>query len=407
MIDELELAFEEHPERGRQRHRHRRSTRRREQRKAERGGGGRARTFIALFLTLALFGALAGGAYWGYDRISGFFNTPDYTTGGTGHVTVQIATGASATDIANTLFDKGVVKSAKAFVNAARDNRNSQNIQPGFYGLRLKMRAKDALGMLLDLNNKLVTKVTVPEGMISLDIYAALSKASKIPLAQFTEAAKNPAALGIPDFWFKRGDGKQTAKNLDGFLYPATYEFNPGATAKDMLTAMVTKFNTEMTNLGFVDAVQRNLSISPYEALIAASIAQAEAVQDKDMPLVARVLYNRAYGGKFACSCLGLDSAINYYLRLQGKDVKSSEKITTSDQHNPKDPYNTYDFPGMPLGPISNPGEAALKGAMSPTKNDNTYFVTIDKQGTMAYATSLAGHNANIQKACRNGIPLC
>jgi UPF0755 protein len=394
-IDELDLAFEETGEKGR--HRRRRRS----------GKSGRGKSFIALAVVFLMLGALGGGVWYGFDRIRGFFSAPDYTTAGTGQVTIEVKANDTATDIANTLVKVDVVKSTGAFISAAQDNPLSKNVQPGFYRLRHQMRASDALTALLDLKNKVVAKVTIAEGVSYKQVFDALSKATKIPVAEFERLGKDPVALGVPPWWFTRTDKKPVSKNLEGFLYPETYEFPPGSTAESVLKTIVDHFNTEMGDLNFADTVQNQRHISPYEALIAASIAQAEALKDQDMGPVVRVLYNRAYSGQFPCNCLGLDSTVNYWLKITGKGGKASEHLSNADLHNPKNPYNTHDFPGMPVGPIGAPGVAALKGAMNPPPNDFYYFVSIDTKGTMAYAKDFAGHNANIQKACQNGIPLC
>jgi UPF0755 protein len=231
-----------------------------------------------------------------------------------------------------------------------------------------------------------------------------MSKSTKIPVADFQAAAKDPIALGVPDWWFKRGDNKQTAKSIEGFLFPATYEFDPGVDAKTVLTAMVNKFNTVIGELKFADKAQGDRHISPYEALVAASIAQAEAPLAEDMSKVTRVLYNRVYGGSFPCSCLQLDSTVNYYLRISGKEAQDSRNLTVSQLHDPNDPYNTHDVAGMPIGPISNPGKEALQAAIAPTAGTWVFFVTIDKQGHTAFATTDAEARQNIELAKKNGV---
>lgn len=398
-IDELDLAFDEHAERGRPRHRRPRRT--------SGGGGGAGKSLIALLMAFVLLGALAGGAWYGFDKVSSLFSTPDYPGPGSGEAIVEIAKGATATDMANALVAQDVVKSAGAFVQAAKDNPRSKNIQDGSYKLRKQMAAKDAVTFLLDTKNRVVRGVTIPEGLSYQQTFQKLSEATKIPVAEFQAAAKDPVALGVPEFWFKRSDGKKVVRSIEGFLYPETYEFPPKADAKLILSTMVEHFNNVMAELDFPDRVQKERQISPYEALIAASIAQAEALLDKDMGPVVRVLYNRAYTEKFPCKCLGLDSTVNYWLRLTGKKGKGSEDLTEAELHNPKNPYNTHDFPGMPVGPIGNPGLSAIKGAMSPPPSNDMYFISIDLKGTMAYAEDWDGHQANIRVACKNGIPLC
>ncbi|GIF03467.1 endolytic transglycosylase MltG [Actinoplanes siamensis] len=361
---------------------------------------------MAFALVLLLFGALGGVAYVGYGKVKGFFSAEDFAGPGTGEAVIEVKSGNTATDIADTLYKAGVVKSAAAFVDAAKDNPKSKDIQVGSYLLRKEMKASDALTMLLDLKNKNVNKVTIPEGVISLQIFDRLSKATGIPVDDFKKAAKSPQKLGVPSLWFKRRDGKKVnAADIEGFLYPATYEFPKDTDATGVLKIIIEHFNDEMTKLDFANKATK-LNISPYEALVAASIAQVEALLPEDMGPVARVLYNRAYTGKFPCSCLQLDSTVNYWLRISGKDAKSSEKLLAQELHDPKNPYN-YDVKGMAVGPISSPGEVALKGAVEPPKSDYFFFVTVDQKGAMGYGKTFEEHQANIQKACRNGIPIC
>lgn len=401
MIDELEFAFDDHPERGRYRSRHRRGAGR------SRRGGGRSRTVAALLLSLVLLAGLAGGVWYGYDRVSGIFGAPDYTTGGTGQVVVEVSSGDTATDIANTLVKADVVKSAKSFVNAADDDTRSKNIQAGSYRLRTKMRATDALAMLLDLKNKVVTKVTIPEGRSAKQTFDLLAKATGIPAAQFATAAKDPRKLGVPDFWFTRTDGKKVTRSIEGFLFPATYEFDPDPTAEEILSEMVEQFIAVTTELKFVERVEAERGgIAPYEALMVASLAQAEAGVPKDIGKVARVAYNRLYGDspELGCACLEMDVTINYWFELQGRKTKASKDLLESELNDARNPYNTKVHAGLPPTPINNPGELALQGAMDPPDGEWIYFVAIDKKGNSAFATTHAEQLRNEETARQNGV---
>jgi UPF0755 protein len=193
---------------------------------------------------------------------------------------------------------------------------------------------------------------------------------------------------------------------IEGFLYPATYEFDPGTDATTILKTMVGNFLSVVGQLKFTDNVQQQLGgISPYEALIAASIAQVEAQKAKDMPGVARVLYNRAYKD-FDCKCLGLDSTINYWLRITGKEALDSGSISSSLMHDKSNPYDTYDYTGMPPGPISNPGKDALTAAMSAPPSSNYYFLAIDKAGNTAFAPNYSQFCAETRQAKANGVSI-
>jgi peptidoglycan lytic transglycosylase G len=397
MIDELELAWEEDAGRRRPIRSHRRGAPQRGRRKRRRG-----RTFMALFLVFLLLGGLGAGAWYGMDRIQGLFSTPDYSTGGTGEVMVEVKQGQTVTDIANTLYNAGVVKSAAAFVEAAESNSRSRNIQPGSYRLRKQMRASDALAMLLDLKNKVVDTITIPEGRTAKQIFGLLAKATGIPVAQFAAAAKDPVALGVAPDWFQRDDKKPVTKSIEGFLFPATYELSPNATAAQILGTMVNKFNQVAEEMHFKEKVRADRHISPYEALIVASLAQAEAGNPDDLAKVARVAYNRVYVGsaELGCLCLQMDVTVNYWWELTGKPTKASKDMTDADLHNPANPYNTHDKPGLPPTPIDNPGKLALQGAMAPASGGWFYFVAIDKLGHSIFAVTYAEQQRNEQRAC-------
>jgi UPF0755 protein len=398
-INELDLAWEDDADRGR----HRRSAvKQRANGGKKRGRGGK--TFLALFLSLVVLGGLAAGGWYGVDRIKAFFSAPDYETGGTGETKIEVLDGQSATEIGQTLQKADVVKSAKAFAEAAKKDPRSTKIQPGTYKVRLKMRAADALAMLLDLKNKVVNRVTIREGLSYKATLAELSKATNIPVADFEAAAKDPVALGVPAFWFNRRDGKPSAKSIEGFLYPLTYEIEPDSTATSILKTMVAQFLKVTTAMNFVDKVQSERNISPYEALIVASLAEAESGVTADLPKIARVAYNRTFKKKMP---LQFDVTANYWLEVQGKDPKHSSKLSQAELDDPNNPYNTESKVGLPLGPINSPGEAALKGAMEPAVGDWLFFVAIDLQGNSAFAVTVDEHDKNVRLACKNGVPLC
>jgi UPF0755 protein len=390
VIDELDVAFEEDAERSKPR-RHR----------VKRSGG---KSAVALLLTFLLLAGLGGGVYFGYTKVRGFFVAADYSGPGTEAVEVTIPKNASLTEIGNDLVAVDVVKSTKAFTEAAEDEARSKNIQSGTYAMRKQMAASDAVALLLDPAARLSKGVTIPEGKTAKQTYELLAKATGLPAKDFQEAAKDPEALGVPDWWFKRGDGKQVSKTAEGFLFPDTYEFDPKATPEQVLRTMVDHFLTVTGEIGFADDVQKNLAVSPYEALIVASLSQAEAGIAEDLPKVSRVAYNRAYKEKMP---LQFDVTTNYWLELNGKDPKHSGNLLREEMDDPKNPYNTEIVKGLPLGPINSPGKAALTGAMKPANGGWLFFVAIDKEGHSAFAVTNEEHDKNIQKACANGINLC
>jgi UPF0755 protein len=395
MIDELDLAFDEHAEKGRPRHR----------RGARGGKPSRGKSGIAFLMAFVLLAALGGGVYFGYNKVKDFFTAADYDGSGGDAVQVAIEKDSTLTDIGNTLVDKDVVKSTKAFVNAADANPRGKNIQSGTYNLKKQMSAESAVTLLLDPKSRLSKGVTIQEGKTALQTFDILAKATNIPAKDFAKAAKDPIALGVPDWWFKRRDGKPVAKTIEGFLYPDTYEFDPAMDATAILKTMVDKFNTVAGELGFADEVQQTLSVSPFEGLIVASLTQAESGLAADDAKIARVAYNRAYKAKIP---LQFDTTANYWLELNGGTAKHSGSLRTQELNDPKNPYNTGNKVGLPVGPIDSPGRAALEGAMKPTAGPWLFFVLVDKKtGKSAFAVTNTEHDKNRQTACANGIPVC
>lgn len=411
MLDDLDLAWEEQQEPGRRRGPQPRQVRqgRRKERKRRR------RSFGALFISLVLLAVLGGGVYWGVGQVQNNQNFKEFVAAdydasetGTAEIVIVVDPGEGGASIGQTLLAKGVIKSRKAFVTAYDADQRARGIQPGQYKLKDRMPAADALAVLIDPKNKLTNSFTIPEGMSVIKTLAKLSEATGIPLADFQAAAKDPAKLGVAPFWFNRGDGKQASGTIEGFLFPDTYNWEPGMTATDVLKMMVTRFNQVTDDLKFIATVQQNLGgVSAYEALIVASMSQVEGKSDEDFGKVARVAYNRVYKGMVSCACLQFDSTTRYYWELQGLPQKET-KDPTANFDDPKNPYNTGpSSKGLPLGPVSNPGKAALQGAMAPPAGKWIYFVTVDDKGTTKFSDNDAQFQIDRAEACRNGKVAC
>jgi UPF0755 protein len=163
MIDELDLAFDDQAERGKPRHR--RGARGKDG--TPKSGGRSAVAFLMAFILLAVLG---GGVYFGYSKVRGFFTAADYDGDGTGTVQVQIKERATLTEMGNVLVDADVVKSTKAFTDAAEDNPLGKNIQSGTFNLRKQMSAKAAVTLLLDPAARVTNGLTIPEGKTSFEI---------------------------------------------------------------------------------------------------------------------------------------------------------------------------------------------------------------------------------------------
>jgi len=286
-------------------------------------------------------------------------------------VQIRVQDGDTLSDIGQTLVKADVIASVRPFVNAAEANKNSVGIQPGVYAMRLQMSGRAALEMLLDPQARLLSRVTLPEGLTVTKTLAKLAQQTGRPLADLQAAATNTALLGLPAY----ANG-----SLEGFLFPATYDIEPGTTPTDILRQMVARGIKAMNDLNIPEA-QR------LQVLTEASIVQAEAGSVEDMGKVATVLNNRLADGM----PLQLDTTVNY------ANGKSGITTTAQDRQNPS-PYNTYLHPGLTPGPISNPGEEALRAVLNPTPGQWRYFVVVDPHsGDTRFAVTGAEHQQNVQ----------
>jgi UPF0755 protein len=328
------------------------------------------RRFVVLFAALLVVALAAFAAVQFVRPIYDKFNqSDDYTGSGSGTVTVQIKPGDSGRAIGGTLESAGVVKSAGAFADAAAASPDGASIQPGTYHLHAKMSAAAALALLLDPSSRITNRVTVREGLRATAVIGLLAKQTGQPLAAYQAALKNPRAIGLPAW----AHGK-----AEGLLWPATYDFEPKTTAAQQLSMMVHETVTRLGSSKVPDS-------QALKVLTIASIVQVEARAPADGPKVARVLDNR-----LAINMrLQLDSTVSYVTGKPGVATTAADRADPS-------PYNTYVHAGLPPGPISNPGQAAINAALRPASGTWLYFVTVNPTtGETKFATTAAEAAAN------------
>jgi len=350
-----------------------RSARRRQERRQKRR---RRRAFLAVILSIVIVGGAVGIAWVGLRPIIDRLTEPDdYTGNGSGDVQVKIAPGSSGAVIGRVLASADVVKTQKAFVDQVRENsKRAGAIQPGTYKLRKQMSASSALALLLDPAARLKLSVTIPEGKRVPETLDILSKQLGLARADFDAALKDPASLGIPE---APGGTKSAA---EGFLFPSTYDFEPDTTAAEVLTAMVSQTEKALKSAKVPQARWRSV-------IIEASIVQAEAGKSADMPKVARVLQNRLD----TKTHLELDSTVSYATGKFGITTTAADRASPSR-------YNTYKYPGLPVGPIDSPGAEAIQAALDPEPGPWRYFVTVNPDtGETRFAVTAAEHQANVK----------
>ncbi|MBT3154047.1 endolytic transglycosylase MltG [Streptomyces sp. CHD11] len=215
----------------------------------------------------------------------------------------------------------------------------------------------------------------VPEGWRASQVYAAIDKTLDLP-AGSTKKSLAKADLKLPD---------EAEGNPEGYLFPATYPLPEKATPQKLLARMVETADKKFNGAPIAAGAQRN-AMNVYQAVTVASIVQAEAPTRGDMGKVARVIFNRLERGM----PLQMDSTVDYAL---GRSTPSTAADTEIDS-----PYNSYQRMGLPPTPIDNPGEDAVRAAVSPTPGDWLYFVTV-KPGDTRFTADFAEHERDVAES--------
>lgn len=343
--------------------------------RADRSGRGRTRGCIPMLLVLVLVvgGAVLGGS-WALDKVRSLVgDNPDYPGPGTGSVTVQVHESDTSTVIARTLKEAGVVKSVGAFVDAATAEPRSRGIQVGYYRLKKQMKASAALALLIDPQNLIQTRVVVREGARVKDVVTEILGKTAFTRKQVNAALGDTAALGLPP---------EAGGEVEGYLFPATYDVVPDETPMQLLQQMVAKTKQVEQDLG-ITAKAARLGFTPKQILTVASILEYEGSRGQDYPKIARAIYNRLDQGMRLQS----DATVAYANNLSGT------VFTTDAERNNPSPYNTYAHDGLPPGPIGSPGEQTIKAALNPVAGPWLYWLVVNLQtGETRFNETYAGH---------------
>jgi len=336
--------------------------------------------WIALGVVLLLLGGVAGAGLWVWNtyeepirELMGWEEPKDYEAGmATGEALVTIASGDTGGPISETLYNAGVTKTPEAFYDYLIDTGQNPPFVPGLFTLQQQMTSAAALEALMDPGNKLENTAQLREGLTVEQSLPLLADGTGLPLEDFQAAAATPSTFGV------------AADTLEGWLFPATYTFDPGATATDVIATLVNRAVESLDNAGVpIEDRQRVLTV--------ASIIQREARFEEDFYKVSRVIENRLdASNQETFGLLQMDSTAQYgYGELHDGTVSSSGEALTDDN-----PWNTYVHPGLPVGPIANPGDTAIDAAMHPADGDWLYFVTVNlNTGETVFTSNVDDHN--------------
>jgi UPF0755 protein len=321
------------------------------------------------FLLLLLLIVILGAAYMGLALYRPYQGFPS------DGVFVDIPHGASQRAIARLLDENGVVRSRYAFEALCRYQKRS-TLEAGEYFFDHPVTAFEVYDTIAN-GRVYVKEFVVPEGFTMFDIAALAESEGFLSRNEFLAAARDPSPIR---------DIAPDAPSLEGFLFPATYEFPRHVTGKDLTAAMVKRFHQVWTTLPSVDTPAHR---SVRDVVTLASLVERETPRPEERPHVAGVFENRLRIGQ----PLQCDPTVAYALTLAGV---YSGKLDGGDLHFAS-PYNTYQNRGLPPGPIANPGEAALRAALDPPPTEYLYFVA-NTEGGHFFSKTLEEHNQNVAR---------
>lgn len=291
-------------------------------------------------------------------------------------VDFHVAQGETTTQISADLQAKGLIRSAQMFELYLEFGSAHRTIQAGDFTLNRDMNA-DQIIATLGRGRVQQVSVTLPEGD-TMAIMAQVAQQAGVGKAQdYLAAAKDMAW----PYDFLQGRPRGAPANLEGFLFPDTYQLDPGSAGRDLVKRQLDRFAQAFTpamRAAVAQPTPNRPAESLYNVVTLASIVEREVKKDPDRAIVCGIFYNRLAAGM----PLDDDVTVLYGLgKLQGPLTEPDKQKDT--------PFNTYLHPGLPAGPISNPGLATLNACVSPQKSAYYYFFA-DAHGVTRYARTLA-----------------
>lgn len=324
--------------------------------------------FILFFILAPLLGLALGGLRIYHSlAISKYEGAP---------TTFQIHPGEPFSKINYRLGEAGIINSTKIFHRYCQSQNLLTSFKTGIYEIPTGITMLGIIE-LFQSGRGVLTSVTIPEGKNLYEI-ADILEASKITDAKsFIAVAKDPNFARSLEI---------EGETLEGYLYPETYSFSPATPAKDVATAMVRVFKSKTASLDFTIT-----SLSKREVIILASLVEKETGAGWERPIIAGVFMNRLRKRMRLQS----DPTTIYGIweRYNG-NIKKSDLLETT-------PYNTYKIPALPLGPIANPGLAAIEATLMPAKHNYIFFVS-KNDGTHVFSETLKQHNQAVDEWQRN-----
>lgn len=284
---------------------------------------------------------------------------------------VEIESGMSAGEVAELLYDTGLIRDPKYFLGVARLLNFDTRIQAGVYALNTEQTALRILQNITE-GQVLVHRVTIPEGYTIRQIADMLATRGLVDADRFIRLATRDHEIEI------NGVSPDT---LEGYLFPDTYEFRMGMSEDRILSMLVDRFREQALPL----VLETGSPLALHETIILASIVELEARWAEERPIIAGVYLNRLRIGMR----LQADPTVIYALPERPTRVLYSHLSIES-------PYNTYMHTGLPPGPIGNPGLDSIRAVLNPAETDYLYFVA-KEDGTHHFSKTYAEHQLAIE----------
>lgn len=348
---------------------------------------------LLVLLTIGGFVAVAGYVVFGAmrypDRPGPLDGPPEQK--------VVIVKGMSLAEIARMLGDKKLIVHPEWFRFYANERGVASKIRAGAYSLSAKMTPKQILEVLLSGAREPEVPVTIPEGKNMLEVARLLEDAGICKASEAERLMRDPAyalSLGV------------TGGSLEGYLYPDTYRFPPGVPCTRVLPPLVKRTQRVLGELKAqyfegMRILNRQYQFGDREIIIMASLVEKETARPEERPRIAGVFLNRLRLPTFKPHRLETDPTIIYGCTVPlTKSAACQEfqgrirRIHLTDVDNP---YSTYTHEGLPPGPISNPGRAALAAVLQPDATPYLYFVSRN-DGTHQFSVTMEEHQAAVNK---------
>ena len=276
-------------------------------------------------------------------------------------------------DIASTLYEKGFISDKTYFLLEAKLEQATTNFISGEYAISSNMSSTEILNLLTTniSNDDETIKFTIPEGYTINQIAELLDNKNIVTKDNFLDAVKNRNYTSDYSFLRDMPSNREYKYQLEGYLFPDTYIVRKNVSSEEIIIMMLNRFEDILSR--YASYIQSS-KYTIHDLITIASIVEQEAKVDEERAIIAGVIYNRLDADMRLQMC----SSVQYSLN------KRKTSLTLQDLE--KDgPYNTYLYTGLPIGPISNPGEACIKAAVMPTYHDYYYFVLQDSKTGIHY----------------------